>query len=89
MDRSDQPPESFQVLVDEAYEHCKCVNNVIFLGNYVILPQVKELTFVTVLNSLLAILLTAINQYLVHSEICENWGYGKIHMATRKKAMDE
>ena len=47
----------------------------------------KEL--VTVLNSLLADELTAINQYMVHSEMCENWGYGKLHMAIRKQAMDE
>jgi bacterioferritin len=43
----------------------------------------------TVLNSLLADELTAINQYMVHSEMCENWGYGKLHMAIRKQAMDE
>jgi len=47
----------------------------------------KEL--VNVLNSLLADELTAINQYMVHSEMCENWGYGKLHMAIRKQAMDE
>ena len=27
------------------------------------------------LNSLLADELTAINQYMVHSEMCDNWGY--------------
>ena len=43
----------------------------------------------TVLNSLLADELTAINQYMVHSEMCENWGYGKLHMAIRSQAMDE
>src|SRR5659263_102368 len=43
----------------------------------------------TVLNSLLADELTAINQYMVHSEMCENWGYSKLHMAIRKQAMDE
>jgi len=43
----------------------------------------------TVLNSLLADELTAINQYMVHSEMCENWGYGKLHLAIRKQAMDE
>ena len=42
-----------------------------------------------VLNSLLADELTAINQYMVHSEMCENWGYAKLHMAIRKQAMDE
>jgi len=47
----------------------------------------KEL--VTVLNSLLADELTAINQYMVHSEMCENWGYEKLHLAIRKQAMDE
>lgn len=43
----------------------------------------------TVLNSLLANELTAINQYMVHSEMCNNWGYGKLHLAIRKQAMDE
>lgn len=44
---------------------------------------------ITVLNSLLADELTAINQYMVHSEMCENWGYSKLHQAIRKQAMDE
>lgn len=44
---------------------------------------------ITVLNSLLADELTAINQYMVHSEMCENWGYAKLHKAIRKQAMDE
>ncbi|MFA5329544.1 MAG: bacterioferritin [Prolixibacteraceae bacterium] len=43
----------------------------------------------TVLNSLLADELTAINQYMVHSEMCENWGYAKLHTAIRSQAMDE
>jgi bacterioferritin len=47
----------------------------------------KELMIV--LNSLLADELTAINQYMVHSEMCENWGYEKLHLAIRKQAMDE
>jgi bacterioferritin len=42
-----------------------------------------------VLNSLLADELTTINQYMVHSEMCENWGYEKLHKAIRKQAMDE
>jgi len=33
--------------------------------------------------------LTVVNQYMVHSEMCENWGYNKLHMAIRKQAMDE
>ena len=47
----------------------------------------KEL--ITVLNSLLADELTVINQYMVQSEMCSNWGYGKLHKAIRKQAMDE
>ena len=43
----------------------------------------------TVLNQLLAEELTAINQYMVHSEMCENWGYKKLQMEIRKQAMDE
>lgn len=42
-----------------------------------------------ILNSLLADELTAINQYMVHSEMCESWGYGKLHKAIRDQAMDE
>ena len=44
---------------------------------------------ITALNSLLADELTAINQYMVHAEMCENWGYGKLHNAIRSQAMDE
>ena len=47
----------------------------------------KEL--LTVLNSLLADELTVINQYMVQSEMCANWGYSKLHIANRKLAMDE
>ena len=43
----------------------------------------------TVLNQRLADELTAINQYMVHSEMCENWGYSKLHVAIKKQAMDE
>lgn len=42
-----------------------------------------------VLNDLLADELTAINQYMVHAEMCENWGYGKLHKAIYKQAIDE
>jgi bacterioferritin len=41
------------------------------------------------LNSLLADELTAINQYMVHSEMCANWGYEKLHKQTEKRAIDE
>ena len=41
------------------------------------------------LNALLAGELTAINQYIVHSEMCSNWGYEKLHKADEKRAIDE
>lgn len=44
---------------------------------------------INLLNSLLSDELTAINQYMVHSEMCENWGYGKLHAAIRRQAFDE
>ena len=48
-----------------------------------------NLKLIPVLNSLLADELTAINQYMVHSEMCENWGYVKPYEAIRKQAFDE
>lgn len=41
------------------------------------------------LNNLLTDELTAINQYMVHSEMCENWGYERLHKAIEKRAIDE
>jgi bacterioferritin len=41
------------------------------------------------LNDLLADELTAINQYMVHSEMCANWGYGRLHELAEKRAIDE
>lgn len=42
-----------------------------------------------VLNEVLTAELTAINQYFVHSEMCESWGYLRLHGAMRKHAIDE
>ena len=42
-----------------------------------------------VLNQLLADELTAISQYMVHSEMCDSWGYEKLHKAIEKQAVDE
>jgi len=47
-------------------------------------PKVLE-----TLNKMLADELTAINQYMVHSEMCEDWGYSKLHEAIEKRAIDE
>ncbi len=44
---------------------------------------------IEVLNSLLADELTAINQYIVHAEMCEDWGYTKLHDGFEKRSIDE
>ncbi|MEP0829115.1 MAG: bacterioferritin [bacterium] len=44
---------------------------------------------IATLNSLLADELTAINQYMVHSEMCANWGYERLHEKIEKRAIDE
>ncbi|MCX7007448.1 MAG: bacterioferritin [Kiritimatiellaeota bacterium] len=44
---------------------------------------------IAVLNDLLADELTAINQYIVHSEMCANWGYENLHKLIEKRAIDE
>ena len=44
---------------------------------------------IQVLNALLADELTAVNQYMVHAEMCDNWGYGKLDKAIQKRAIDE
>ncbi len=44
---------------------------------------------ITVLNQLLADELTAISQYMVHAELCANWGYQKLHEVVEKQARDE
>lgn len=41
------------------------------------------------LNDLLADELTAINQYIVHAEMCEDWGYTKLHESFEKRAIVE
>ena len=41
------------------------------------------------LNSALQEELTAINQYFLHAEMCENWGYKKLAEYIKKQSIDE
>jgi len=41
------------------------------------------------LNSLLARELTVVSQYMVHAEMCDNWGYAKLHETIQKRAVTE
>ncbi len=41
------------------------------------------------LNALLAHELSVVNQYIVHSEMCANWGYDRLHDRFEKRAISE
>ena len=44
---------------------------------------------IATLNAQLADELTAVNQYMVHSEMCSNWGYERLHKAIEERAIEE
>jgi len=44
---------------------------------------------IATLNSLLSDELSAVNQYMVHSEMNANWGYEKLHKYFEKRGIDE
>jgi bacterioferritin len=44
---------------------------------------------IEVLNEVLTAELTAINQYFVHAEMCENWGYKRLQKVIRHHSIGE
>ena len=44
---------------------------------------------IAVLNEALREELTAINQYFLHAEMCESWGYQKLSAVIRKSSIEE
>jgi len=47
-------------------------------------PQIIE-----ALNEILTMELTAINQYFIHSRMCQNWGYLRLAKKKRDESIDE
>src|SRR5258708_24967919 len=44
---------------------------------------------IEILNETLTAELTAINEYFVHAEMCENWGYQRLSKVIRKHSIGE
>ena len=44
---------------------------------------------IDMLNARLSEELTAVNQYMVHAEMCDNWGYSHLAEAVEKRAIEE
>ncbi len=44
---------------------------------------------IQVLNDVLCAELTAINQYMIHHAMCDNWGYAKLAAKAREGAIEE
>ena len=49
----------------------------------------KANVVIDLLNEVLTSELTAINQYFLHAELCEHWGYKKLYQFIRKQSIDE
>jgi bacterioferritin len=74
---------------------CHIIQKVLLSKPFLTFLIIKEVRMkgnpglIDTLNSLLADELTAINQYMVHSEMSANWGYGKLHEHFEKQAITE
>jgi bacterioferritin len=44
---------------------------------------------IDLLNQVLTNELTAINQYFLHAEMCQNWGYERLYKKIRSESIDE
>src|SRR5207247_7566588 len=49
----------------------------------------EDKVVIDALNDLLTLELTVVNQYFVHSRMCENWGYKRLAARFREDAMSE
>ena len=44
---------------------------------------------IAALNEALKAELTAISQYILHAEMCQNWGYERLHAHTKMQSIEE
>jgi bacterioferritin len=44
---------------------------------------------IAALNDALKAELTAISQYILHAEMCQNWGYERLHAHAKQQSIDE
>lgn len=49
----------------------------------------SDAKIIAALNDLLSDELTAVNQYMLHSEMCAHWGYDQLHEDIEARAIDE
>lgn len=49
----------------------------------------RDADIITVLNDVLTAELTAINQYFIHAELCQHWGYTRLYKEVRKQSIGE
>ena len=52
-------------------------------------PVKGDSKVIALLNQVLKAELTAINQYFLHAEMCENWGYERMAAHTRAESIEE
>lgn len=52
-------------------------------------PMKGDKRVIEILNDVLTAELTSINQYFVHAEMCENWGYERLQKVIRKHSIGE
>jgi bacterioferritin len=85
-DRHNFRPESMKSTLGSEYNHGKRNTETTIHKETTMKGNDK---IISVLNALLSDELTAISQYMVHSEMCANWGFEKLHGAIEKRAIDE
>jgi bacterioferritin len=44
---------------------------------------------IDLLNRILTVDLTAVNQYFLHAKMCEHWGYERLYHTVRQRSIDE